>query len=86
MSRHVVVNKKGSMKWVFGWDQPLRSFYLQVHDLGLDPDENPIVWLGATPKTEMYEVEHLIQAAMENGLAIDHSYRPVLYQEKDDGI
>lgn len=85
MSRHVVQNKKG-IKWVFGWDQPLQSFYLQVHDLSLPEDERIVTWLGADAKTEMYEVDHLVQAAMEHGLAIDHSYRDVLYGEKDDGV
>jgi len=86
MSRHVVTNKKATTKWVFGWDQPLQSFYLQVHDLSLPEDERIVTWLGADAQTQMYEVEHLVQAAMEHGLAIDHSYRVVLYQEKDDGV
>lgn len=85
VSRHVVVNKAATKKWVFGWDQPLQSFYLQVHDLSLPPDEQITHWLGADPKTQMYEVEHLIQAASEHGLGIDHSYLPILYQEKDEG-
>ena len=71
---------------MFGWDQPLQSFYLQVHDPSLPEDERIVAWLGATPETEMYEVEHLIQVAREHGLAIDHSYRDVLYREKDEGI
>jgi hypothetical protein len=71
---------------VFGWDQPLQSFYLQVHDPGLPEDDRIVIWLGADKDTAMYEVEDLVQAAMKQGLAIDHSYRIVLYREKDDGI
>jgi hypothetical protein len=86
VSQHVVVNKSATKKWVFGWDQSLKSFYLQVHDLSLPEDERIIVWLGADKTTQMYEVEDLIREAMMNGLAIDHTYRPVLYREKDDGV
>jgi hypothetical protein len=86
VSRHVVVNKQGTKKWVFGWDQPLMSFYLQVHDLTLPADEQITDWLGADRQSIMYEVEDLIRAAKDHGLAIDSSYRPVLYKEKDDGV
>lgn len=85
VSRHVVVNRQSTMKWVFGWDQPLQSFYLQVHNLELSPDDQIVAWLGATPKTRMYEVEDLIQEAQNYGLAIDSSYQPLLYREKDEG-
>jgi hypothetical protein len=86
VSRHVVQNKKGTRKWVFGWDQPLQSFYLQVHDLSLPEDERVVIWLGADKDTAMEDVEDLFHAAMTQGLAIDHSYRIVLYREKDDGV
>lgn len=86
VSRHVVLNRKATMKWVFGWDQPLQSFYLQVHNLSLPKDDQIVAWLGADPQTQMYEVEHLIQAAREHGLAIDPSYTEVLYREKDEGV
>jgi hypothetical protein len=86
MSRHVVMSRKGDKKWIFGWDQPLQSFYLQVHDMNLPEDERIVAWLGADKNTYMYEVEDLFQVAKMYGLAIDHTYRPVLYREKDDGI
>lgn len=84
MSQHIVTNKNG--KFVFGWDQPLQSFFLQQHDGDLSEEENPVVWLGTTAETEMYEVEHLVQAAAEHGLVIDHATRVKLYGEKDDGV
>jgi hypothetical protein len=65
MSQHIVVREE--KKFVFGWDQPLMSFYLQVHDTTRNEDDQIIAWLGADPKTEMYEVEHLVQAASEDG-------------------
>lgn len=80
------MNKKGTKKWVFGWDQPLQSFYLQVHDLSLSEEERIVTWLGADRNTIMYEVEDLFREARKHGLAIDHSYRVKLYGEKDDGI
>lgn len=84
VSRHIVTNKKG--RFVFGWDNMLQSFFLQLHDPNLSEEENPAVWLGADAKTEMYEVEHLVQAASEHGLWIDHSTQVQLYGEKDDGV
>jgi hypothetical protein len=85
VSRHVVINKQATKKWVFGWDQPLQSFYLQVHDLTLSEDDQIVIWLGADKNTIMYEVEDLTIAALKHGLAIDHTYRDALYQEKDNG-
>jgi hypothetical protein len=82
MSRHEIVNDKG--KWVFGWDQPLLTFYLQLHDGDVEPDENPVIWLGTQPRA-IYEVEELVADAGRNGLDIPHSMRVTLYGDKDDG-
>lgn len=94
MSRHTFIQGLTQVgdgwedrKWVFGWDQPLQSFYLQKHDaLVEDPDENPVLWLGATSETEMYEVEHLVQVASEHGLEISRKMQITLYGEKDAGV
>lgn len=83
MSQHIVVQEE--KKFVFGWDQPLMSFFLQVHDLTRTKDDQIIVWEGATPETEMYEVEHLVQAAAEHGLSIPLENQTDLYLEKDEG-
>lgn len=83
MSQHVVTQEE--KKYVFGWDQPLQSFYLQVHDTSRAEDEQIIAWLGATSETKMYEVEELTQVAMQYGLRLDHPMRVELYGEKDDG-
>lgn len=83
MSQHVVVQEE--RKFVFGWDQPLMSFYLQVHDSTRAEDEQIIAWLGADKDTIMYEVGDLVSAARKHGLLIDHSMRVTLYGEKDDG-
>lgn len=86
MSQHIV--EKHPAKYVFGWDQPLQSFYLQIHDLTKDEDtEGRIpVWLGADPDTKMYEVEDLVRAGQKHGLYIPHARRTQLYAEKDDGV
>lgn len=87
MSQHVVVN--GDKKYVFGWDQPLQTFYLQVHDMTRPEDDetNPriIFWAGATVDTQMYEVEDLVRVARRQGLRIDHIMQVKLYGEKDYG-
>lgn len=88
MSQHIVVQE--DTKFVFGWDQMLMSFYLQVHDMTrpADDEEKPRIttWLGATADTKMYEVEDLAMKARANGLVIDHATRVALYGEKDDGV
>jgi hypothetical protein len=52
-------------KLVYGWDPPLQSFFLQVHDdiiAETDPDANPVLILGATQSTYLPEVEDLALA------------------------
>lgn len=84
MSQHVVQDER--FKFVFGWDQPLQSFFLQKHDPTRSEDDQIVVWLGATADTRMYEVENLVHAAHKHGLHIDHKMRVTLYEEKDDGV
>lgn len=84
MSQHIVVQEK--KKFVFGWDQPLMSFFLQVHDLTIEEEDDQIIArFGATLATEMYEVEQLVQTASECGLHINYPTQVALYGEKDDG-
>lgn len=83
MSQHMI--ERGEKKYVFGWDQPLMSFFLQVHDTTRAEDEQIICWLGADPETKMYEVEELVKEAMKAGLDIPYRIQVELYGEKDDG-
>lgn len=71
-------------KYVFGWDQPLQTFFLQVHDLTRAEDEQIVEWLGGRPY-EMYEVEQLARMANRHGLDISYEKRVDLYAEKDLG-
>lgn len=80
MSRHII--SKENKKWVFGWDQMLMSFFLQVFDEDRPEEENPVVWL----VKDMYEVEDLVREAKKTGLTIGTSHRTLLYGEKDDGV
>lgn len=84
MSRHIVYVQE--FKFVFGWDQPLQSFYLQKHDETLPEEEKILIWLGATAPTRMYEVEDLVREAHKYGLDIDRKTQTKLYGEKDDGV
>lgn len=85
MSQHVVPSNRG--KWVFGWDQPLQSFYLQVHDNQPAKEINEIVlWLGADRDSIMYEVEDLVREAKKTGLIITAEMKMMLYRDKDFGV
>jgi hypothetical protein len=85
VSQHVVIDWAYN-KYVFGWDQPLQTFYLQKHDLTKDDEDDQIVaWLGADKDTRMYEVEDLVREAQKLGLRIGHEMRVTLYGEKDRG-
>jgi hypothetical protein len=78
--------KYADLKFVFGWDQPLMSFYLQIHDaFALDPDENPVIWLGATQDTIMYDIDDFVKVAQRYGLQLTPEMRTGLYADRDDG-
>lgn len=71
---------------MFGWDQMLQSFFLQVHDLTIpEEDDRIVVWLGGANNSIMYEVDDLVREAKKNGLDIPHETQVKLYGEKDDG-
>ena len=86
MSQHI--DERPSIKYVYGWDQQLQSFFLQVHDKSKEEDDENriVVWLGADQDTIMYEVEQLVRAAQQHGLYIPHAKRVKLYGEKDEGL
>lgn len=84
MSRHEVVHEPYT--FVFGWDQMLQSFFLQVHDGGLTEEENPFIWVGADQHTKMYEVEDLMRELEQRHLRLDPKWWAILYRDKDDGV
>lgn len=52
---------------ILGWDKPLETFFAQVYDSTVDEDENPILWLGATPGDEINSVEQLQDRLSQSG-------------------
>ncbi len=79
MSRHVVVDSKGT--WVFGWDPPLKSFFLQLHDYTRPEDEQIILWLGADRTSMMHNVRDLVHTAHDHGFLIDQGKRQILQDD-----
>lgn len=100
MSQHVIVQGPTKVygetekdiswediKWVFGWDPPLRSFYLQKHDaLVENPDENPVLWLGSNANNQLVDIEDLMEAAQKLGCEIDFDTKMFLILEQHDNI
>jgi hypothetical protein len=84
MSQYVL--EKDAHKWVYGWDNPLQSFYLQVHVPDVEPDENPQVWLGATKDTRMYEIQELVAAAKRHDLDIPFTAQVQLLDDRQRGV
>lgn len=84
MSQHIMV--EGEKKFVFGWDQPLQSFFLQVHDLTKsNPDNQIVAWFGATVKTKMYEIEDLVLEASRHDCDIPYRVQIDLIEDKNNG-
>lgn len=81
MSQYIIMQSK--TKYVFGWDPPLRTFFLQVHDTTRPEEEQITVWLGATPETEIHEVEQLVQMASEHDLDMPYRIQVELEEDKD---
>lgn len=87
MSRHEVKSEDESRLWVFGWDQPLQSFFLQVHHLDApeDHEDRCQYVVGASADTHCYEVEDLVRVAKSRDLYIPLETQTDLYLEKDEG-
>lgn len=83
VSQHI--RETETVKYVFGWDQPLTSFYLQVFDTTLEEKDNPVIWL-APPLNFLYDVEDLVRAAIPHGLLLTNEERVKLREEKGAGI
>jgi len=83
MSQYTIRNKKG--RWVVGWDRPLNSFFLQLHVKNVEPDDNPVIWLGADAETTMREIGDLVYTAKDKGLTINPKMMRTLQKDKEDG-
>jgi hypothetical protein len=54
MSRYELVPRKPRYQVFVGWDRPLLTYFLQVHDTLASPDSQPFTWLGADGKSLDY--------------------------------
>ena len=82
MSRYEI--EKGSTKYIFGWDPPLQTYFLQVKALTLPEDDQIKIWLG-TSLREILEVDELVRVTEIQGLEIGHRLEMDLYEDKDNG-
>lgn len=80
MSHHVIEDLK--LRWVFGWDQKYRSFYIMKHVKELPENQNPVVNLGSRPR-EVPDADDLFRLASMIGLDIPYEFRLTLYRDKD---
>lgn len=80
MSDHIIENDK--LRWIFGWNQNLRSFFLIKHDKTLGDEQNPVIRLGTLPR-DISEAEGLFTLASMVGLSIPNELRFQLYRDKD---
>lgn len=80
MSSHVIEDNE--IRWIFGWNQRYRSFYLTKHDKTIGEDENPIFQIGIRP-LEIPDEDGLFTLAYMVGLDIPYEYKVQLYQDKE---
>ncbi len=81
MSNHVVEDNQ--FRWLFGWDQRYRSFFLIKRNKTLPDDENPVLQLGMNPR-EIPTADDLITLAHMAGLDIPQDNRIWLYRDDKD--
>lgn len=74
MSQHSITHE--NKKWVFGWDPPLMSYFLQVHDSNLSEEENPIAWIN-----DLHNLEDLTRALKEHGIELSPGLQKWLFQD-----
>jgi hypothetical protein len=80
VSDHVVEDDR--VRWVFGWNQNLRSFFLVKHDKTLGDEQNPVIQLGTLPR-DISEADGLVTLASMAGLGIPNEVLLQLYRDKD---
>jgi hypothetical protein len=80
MSSHVIEDNE--LRWIFGWNQRYRSFYLTKHDKTLTEEDNPIFQIGIRPR-EIPDEEGLFTLATMVGFDIPYEYKVELYKDKE---
>ena len=61
MSRRCLVSKHPDRTATVGWDAPLATFFVQVHDQTLDDDDQVVFWRGASKQGEIPTLEELLK-------------------------
>src|SRR4051812_49046708 len=81
MSSHVI--EDDTIRWIFGWNQYIRSFFLAKHDKSLPSEKNPLFHVGTRPY-EIATPNGLFTIALLTGLNIPHSVRGQLQRDEAD--
>jgi hypothetical protein len=72
MSQYVLTEDPIRIK--FGWDKALQSFYLQVHDVSIENEEEQIIkHMGAGPDDRQLGVALIVQEARKHGFDLGRS-------------
>ena len=80
MNNHVIEDDK--LRWLFGWDQKNRSYFLTKYDKSLPEEVNPVFQWG-TGTREIPDPDLLFVLAEMVGLYIPEAQRGPLYRYKD---
>jgi hypothetical protein len=80
VSSHVIENDK--VRWLFGWNQAQRSFFISKIDKTLKDEDNPVVQVGNRPR-EIPTAEGLVTLALMMGLRLPHEVMLQLGKDKD---
>ena len=84
MSRHLVPALPG-LEIVVGWDPPMQSFYAQVWDRRVDPDDPAaeLAWVGCSPR-EIQEPERVVEIVGHWASRIPDGMVPALAEDKKE--
>jgi hypothetical protein len=80
VSDHVL--EDDNIRWIFGWNQNLCSFFLVKHDKTLGDEQNPVIRLGNMPR-DISDADGLYTLALLAGLTIPTDLRLQLFRDKD---
>lgn len=83
MSRYEIAGRRSGTRVAVGWDHPLLTYFVQVHDDRLDEEENPTVWLGASVR-ELYDLDDLKRAIRPHA-DLSLELGAALYRDRDEG-
>jgi hypothetical protein len=81
VSSHVIEDDE--IRWILGWNQYNRSFFLSKHDKSLPSDKNPVFYVGTRPY-EIATPNGLFTLALLTGLDIPHDMRGQLQRDEED--